>query len=423
MQVAFERWTQGRAVPTLGTNAGAQPLPFQQWRNFKEAFAPELVARAVSESDRRVARCIDPFGGSGTTALTCQFLGVEPVTIEVNPYLADLIEAKLTAYDPVALLGDFQRLKMGLRYAKQYDLSHLPATFVEPGVKGRWLYPMAVANRIEAYRVGIARLESETHRRFFLALLGGVVVDVSNVVVSGKGRRYRQNWQSRQATPDAVDKAFVTRVEKALVEVTAHAFRPTRAFTLLRGDSRQQLRHAPRVDLAVFSPPYPNSFDYTDVYNVELWMLGYLSNSASNRDLRQSTLTSHVQIMRDYAAKPPGSPTLDRVSKRLHADVDALWSKHIPAMVDAYFADMRRILSDLQKKLYVGGEVWAVVGDSLYNGTLVPVAEILKELAQDLGLEWVRSEAFRSMRSSAQQGWRAELSETLLVLKKRSGSQ
>lgn len=422
MQAAFERWTKGRMVPTLGTNAGAQPLPFQQWRNFKEAFAPEVVARAIAESGRRVTRCIDPFGGSGTTALTCQFLGVEPVTIEVNPYLADLIEAKLAAHDPAMLLRDFQRLKMGMRHARPHDLSHLPPTFVEPGVNGRWLYSEPVAQRIETYRGGIAKLDNALHRRFFLALLGGVVVEVSNVLVSGKGRRYRQNWVTRQASPDAVDKAFNARVETALIELTIHAFRPVRGYNLLRGDSRQQLRHAPRADLAVFSPPYPNSFDYTDVYNVELWMLGYLNDATSNRVLRQSTLTSHVQIMRQFASKPSGSRTLNRVSKRLHEDVDALWSKHIPAMVDGYFADMRQVMAELQKKLYDGGEIWAVVGDSLYNGTLIPVADILKELALDMGFQWVKSEAFRSMRSSAQQGWRAELKETLLVLRKPSVS-
>ena len=59
----------------------------------------ELMARAVAESTIPVQRCLDPFGGSGTTALACQFLGTEPITIEVNPFLADLIEAKLTDYD------------------------------------------------------------------------------------------------------------------------------------------------------------------------------------------------------------------------------------------------------------------------------------------------------------------------------------
>lgn len=53
-------------------------------------------------------------------------------------------------------------------------------------------------------------------------------------------------------------------------------------------------------DLAVFSPPYPNSFDYTDVYNIELWTLGYIRDAASNQRLRSATLSSHVQIGRKF---------------------------------------------------------------------------------------------------------------------------
>ncbi len=88
-------------------------------------------------------------------------------------------------------------------------------------------------------------------------------------------------------------------------------------------------------------------------------------------------------------------------------------------MVDAYFYDMKKILHELHGKLYANGEVWAVVGDSLYNGVHVPVAEVLEELGAGVGYTSVVKEAFRSMRSSAQQGWRAELSETLLVLRKK----
>ena len=74
----FHHWINGREVVSLGTNAGAPALPFQGWRNIKEAFAPELIARALAESPVPVQRCIDPFGGSGTTGLACQFLGVHP---------------------------------------------------------------------------------------------------------------------------------------------------------------------------------------------------------------------------------------------------------------------------------------------------------------------------------------------------------
>lgn len=419
MQIAFDQWTKGRKINTLGTNAGAEKLPFQTWRHFKEAFAPELVARAVRESLLPVRTCIDPFGGSGTTALACQFLGVEPVTMEVNPYLADLIEAKLTAYDSTSLTHDLGQIIRAVRSIRgDHDPSWLPTTFVAPGVNNRWLFEHDVAQRIESYRKAIASLSNPIHQMFFRAILGGFLVEVSNVLISGKGRRYRQNWQLRKQSPETVDQQFLNRVQKALYEIARYASRPVSKYTLIRGDCRETIANAPMADLAVFSPPYPNSFDYTDVYNVELWVLGYLNDSADNRSLRQSTLASHVQIQRNYAPRPLGSATLDDVSKKLHASRELLWSRWIPNMVDGYFADMAGVMKSLANRLPLQGEAWAVVGDSLYANIHIPVAEILTELAPTCGFEAVHVEAFRSMRSSAQQGGKQELAESLVVFRK-----
>lgn len=90
------------------TNQDSHDLPFQRWYRFKEAFAPRAVVEAFSALPIRPQTCIDPFGGSGTTSLTAQFLGVRPTTVEVNPFLADLIEAKLTTYVPNRLIRAFR---------------------------------------------------------------------------------------------------------------------------------------------------------------------------------------------------------------------------------------------------------------------------------------------------------------------------
>lgn len=420
MRTAFDSWTQGREVQTLGTNFGAEKLPFQSWRHFKEAFAPELIRRAATESRRPVHRCIDPFGGSGTTALACQFLGIEPVTIEVNPYLADLIEAKLSQYDSVALMRDFSSVLRSAKATKKaIPLGHLPVTFIEPGLKGRWIFSQEVSQRFAGYLQAATKLDNPLHQRFFRAILGGIAIDVSNVYVNGKGRRYRNNWEVRQQSATDVDSLFCERVQNALCEIVRFSSRPEERYTLLRGDAKRMLDKAPGVDLAVFSPPYPNSFDYTDIYNVELWMLGYLSSSEDNQRLRRSTLASHVSISRTYGAMPDGSKLLRNVSRNLHNIESSLWCKWIPSMVDGYFADMLEILNLLHKKLRKKGEIWAVVGDSLYAGVHVPVAKILAELSVSHGYDCVGMESFRSMRSSAQQGGKHELEETLIILRKR----
>ena len=245
-----------------------------------------------------------------------------------------------------------------------------------------------------------------------------MLVHVSNVVVNGKGRRYRQNWQCRHIPLDELDFMFCERAQQAILEVHQHQPRQETRYSLLRGDSRQMINEMDLVDGAIFSPPYPNSFDYTDVYNLELWILGYLSGVPDNRTLRESTLSSHVQIKRRFSPTPVESATLTHTITKLVRARDDLWSPWIPEMIGAYFNDMKTVLERLIKKLEPEGEAWAVVGDSRYAGITVATAEILAELAPFIGYNVVDIESFRSMRSSAQQGGRNELSESLIVFRK-----
>jgi hypothetical protein len=423
MSELFDNWTRNRSIPSLGTNSGAERLPFQGWHHFKEAFPPELIRQAVERSTIPVTACFDPFGGSGTTSLAAQFLGLSSTTIEVNPFLADVIRAKLTHYDADALTASFtalHRRSRRVRVDPSRFFAHTPATFIEPGIARRWLFNRTVAKRLASTLTAIEGIAPAPHRRFFRTVLAGTLVEVSNVVISGKGRRYRRNWGERDGS-EAFDHLFTQRAGRAISDVHRFSDRPRVDAHVRNGDARRitpQRRH----DLVVFSPPYPNSFDYTDVYNLELWMLGYLRTGADNRGLRRATLSSHVQISRRFAAPPEASPTLTRALQRLESKSAALWSPWLPLMIGAYFADLMRVLRRSHATLAPEGQCWLVVGDSQYAGVHVPTARILIELAPSIGFEMRSRRAFRTMRSSAQQGSRTELSETLLVLNKPAAS-
>jgi hypothetical protein len=92
--------------------------------------------------------------------------------------------------------------------------------------------------------------------------------------VNGKGRRYRGAWSNRRIWADDVDRLFCDAVRRAAHDLGAFGGRARTAAAVLRGDSRTLMNTVDPVDAAIFSPPYPNSFDYTDVYNLELWVLG-----------------------------------------------------------------------------------------------------------------------------------------------------
>lgn len=420
--VRFRDWTGDRSNPTVGTNAGSPPLPFQRWRRFKEAFAPELVERALSETSGAVHHIADPFGGSGTTALAAQFLGIRPTTIEVNPFLADLIEAKIAPLDFDAAASAFGRVVERVARGcapKHPSFAGAPPTFVEPGLDGRYIFSRAVAQRFLAYRTAIGLVRDEACKRLFRVVLASTAIPASNVVVSGKGRRYRQGWRQRERNPKFVDEFFRTGVLEALHDLRRFASRRCLDYALLRGDARTMAAEIGSHDLAVFSPPYPNSFDYTDVYNVELWAMGYLHNSAGNTRLRHATLRSHVQVFRDFNGHGVRSQALTTTIDALRQVRGELWNRHIPEMIGAYAADLAIVMDHLRHGLRSRGRAYVVVGDSRYAGVDIPVAKILTEIAEPLCYRLIALEPSRSMRSSPQQGGRHELGETLIVLERR----
>ena len=417
--VSFSSWTGDRKPKSLGTNAGAPPLAFQNWRRIKEAFAPELIARAVAETaaslGRPVRTCIDPFAGSGTTPLACQFLGVIPTAIEVNPFLSDLIEAKLTPVDgqtAAALLSEILATPHIHDPGSYYRGA--PPTFVEPGVKGRYLFSHDVASRIASLLDAILDIEDVRLRRFFRVLLGSAAIEVCNATVSGKGRRYRRNWQTRQSTPSDLDNFFTSSVRAAVYDSLRFAPRQTLLFTLIRGDALRALGTIDDMDLAVFSPPYPNSFDYTDVYNIELWILRYLKCSEDNTQLRMRTMRSHVQIKREMATGEP--PAIVQESIESLRMAQGLWNPWIPEMIGSYFADLTSTTKELRRMLPDRARVYAVLGDSRYSGVHIPVIEGFASITAELGFDVVSIEPLASKRTSPQHGGRRELGESLLTL-------
>jgi hypothetical protein len=413
-------WLDGWLSPSPTTNQGTTGVGFQRWFHFKEAFSPSFVQEIIQRQPQTPRTILDPFSGSGTTALTSQFFGIVPTAIEVNPFLADLTEAKLAILDATRLLhvkrSLIHRAKQ-LRSPALIEQYPLPPTFVEPGVKERWLFNRNVAEKILSYRAAIEELDDASLQRLGRVALGSTLIPASNALVNGKGRRYRRGWQDREI-PD-VDNLFDTSFSKIIEDAPLTARKKVTDYTLLRGDSREQINNVEdEVDLALFSPPYPNSFDYTDVYNIELWVLGYLSSAGGNRTLREQTLRSHVQIKRDLSFDLY-SETLMGVYEQLTAKRTELWSARIPEMIGAYFADLIGIISQIGNRLTPAGQIELVVGDSQYLGVHLPVPKVLEELAPYHGLQVVAQHKVRSMRSSAQQGGTLNLPESLVTISRR----
>lgn len=413
---AVESWLDGWVSPVPTTNQGTSVLGFQRWFQFKEAFSPSFVFEIINDQPFTPKSILDPFSGSGTTALASQFVGIAPIAIEVNPFLADLTEAKLSIIDASELLHAKRALVKNAKLLRSESLLgdySMPPTFIEPGVKKRWLFNKCVAIDIFSYRAAIEQMPQK-FQRFAMVALGSILVEASNAVVNGKGRRYRKGWEKR-GNPD-IDRLMDVALSNMIEDAPLTTRKRTSGYTLLRGDARERLKDIDtEIDLALFSPPYPNSFDYTDVYNIELWMLGYLRSAQDNKDLRNKTLRSHVQTSRDFGFVI-NSPAFNTAYGRLVESRATLWDSRIPEMVGAYFADLHGVITSIEKQLSPNGQIELIVGDSQYSGVHFSVPTILGELLGEVGLRVKKLTRVRSMRSSAQQGGVLSLPESRITV-------
>lgn len=409
------------SAPT-STNQGTAQLPFQRWFHFKEAFSPKFVADTLSSLSYPVNICLDPFSGSGTTALTCRMLGIQSIGVEVNPFLADLVKSKLISVPVAEFCRNYDSLisNLKLELVDEELAIGMPLTFVEPGKNSRYIFNADIYSTARAILRESKKLDVD-QARLLRVLLGSVLVENSNVVINGKGRRYRRNWQSRKKSGNDLIKSLDAAVDVAAADITRFSGLPESSFTLHQGDARSELSKVGQADVAIFSPPYPNSFDYTDVYNVELWMLGYLESSSENRILRSKTLRSHVQTKWISTQSKVKSKSLDLVVSALQKKRGELWNVNIPEMVAFYFDDLWDIFAELKRILKVGHHAIVAIGDSQYAGVHIDVATILSECVEGLGFRLTDSTAMRSMRNSSQHGGSLSLSEHCLVFERVQG--
>ncbi|EJL97874.1 MULTISPECIES: DNA methyltransferase [Pseudomonas] len=409
------------SAPT-STNQGAAELPFQRWFHFKEAFSPKFVADTLSSLPYPVNTCLDPFSGSGTTAITCRMLGIESLGVEVNPFLADLIKSKLVRVPIAEFCKNYELLISNLEVLPEDEVlaAGMPVTFVEPGKNSRYIFSREIYGIARAI-LRASRSMDVDQSRLLRVLLGSVLVQNSNVVINGKGRRYRRNWQLRSKTGTDLIKSLDAAIDTAAADIARFSGLPESNFILHQGDARSALSLVMQADVAIFSPPYPNSFDYTDVYNVELWMLGYLESSVENRALRSQTLRSHVQTKWVSTISKVRSDSLDLAVAALEAKRGELWNVNIPEMIRFYFDDLWSIFFELKRILKVGHHAIVAIGDSQYAGVHIDVATILSECVEGLSFKLVQNEAMRSMRNSSQHGGSLSLSEHCLVFERVQG--
>lgn len=361
-------------------------LPRHRWYYYKEGFSPFLVEKAIEHSGiSRDDLIIDPFNGSGTTSLTATTHGYNSLGIEVNPFTSFLSTVK----NQNALVTEIKQFKESvLRGIEKGSVSNLNgfSTFTKTEVNSKWLFNDSVLSSFEGGWKAAGLLPSEGVQNLMkLSLLSSAMANC-NAKKDGKCLRYKPNWEQRIFDKDAFLKSFEENVKKVEEDVETQII--DKVPQIINGDCRSVLeksRSFNKFKLCITSPPYLNTFDYTDIYRPELFLGKFVNNAPELYDLRLKTVRSHVQakwelpIMKDFGL------LYNESINHINANKTALMHPHIPLMVQAYFEDMYNILCLLKKRADKNAQIWLVVSNSAYANKEIPVDLIIGDIGTKAG--------------------------------------
>src|SRR5688572_6885533 len=86
------------------------------WLRLTPAYSVHLVRELVTGADPLRDSVLDPFCGTGTTALVCAERGIPATTTDINPFLVWLARAKCAAYS-AASIERFREAAIAVREA------------------------------------------------------------------------------------------------------------------------------------------------------------------------------------------------------------------------------------------------------------------------------------------------------------------
>jgi DNA modification methylase len=374
--------------------------PYQRWYRYKEGFSIELVKRLIKEqAESKNGIILDPFSGSGSTLVGANELGYKGVGFEVNPFSYFLSLVKLRNYSEEEV-NQFKLLfpKVLNDKSEEFPLPNL--SFSDQVFNGE------VKNCLMKVKHNILCLQDDKvyQKVIDLLMLGWLasIEELSNYRKAGNGLKKRKLKNPIILTEEDV--------HYKLDNIYSSIFNDLKSVNHNRNVDiinqscldMDKFVEANSVTGIIFSPPYANCFDYTEIYKLELWFGDFVANYDDMKALRKRSLRSHLNAnLKEDLANLYSIPLLEEVVSKISEK--KLWDKKIPTMLRLYFHDMFRVIEKCYLALENGGFCSIVVSNSAYGGVVVPTDLLFTIFAEQIGFKVNRIEVARYIITSSQQ--------------------
>lgn len=397
------------------------------WLKYKEGFSATLVNILLDEMGATAGDWImDPFMGSGTTALVCQMRGINSIGYDVMPISAVSIRAKAAVmkYD----VDEIRRLIKDISDLSVPDGYNNTTPYI---TITRGAYPqenelfLAYINDWNEQ----SRYSQEVKNLLTLCIINSLE-KCSFTIKSGQYLRWDcrskkvQNANKIRASkgkkllPEKFVRAEILDSKKSIIDELLHVLKD---IDLIQKNwvyaTRSEINFVPKSALyelplvesskltgVITSPPYCNRYDYTRTYALELVYLGIGEEKIKKmrQDLLSCTVESKSKIdnLKDYYSSIGQSDRFDYIyttikKNKCFAEImDALVKRKengelnnngIIRMVEGYFTELAFIYAELYRACKSGAMVAFVNDNVRYGGEVIPVDFLCSSFAEQFG--------------------------------------
>jgi len=360
------------------------------WLRLTPAYSVNLVSDLISNAESGNARVLDPFCGTGTTALVCAEQGISCDTSDINPFLIWLTEAKTYAYEE----QDLTQFEAAAASVTNAMMRGGAADWVPP------LYQIEKwwdAEMLQALGHASAKI-SELSTSLSVKVIDLLQITFCRTLIENANVSFGHQSMSfkKKATTAPLplisserDQAGDSWSRNARTIAQAGETRILEEPGVVLCDARELTSTFQKdaYDLVVTSPPYPNRMSYIRELRPYMYWLGFLSEAKDAGELDWKAIggtwgsaTSKVAKWRPPSARHIPYASFASLLTQI-ADSSLLLSRY----VEKYFYDMALHCKELYEVVAPGGEIHYIVGNSKFYDTLLPVEEIYATLFECVG--------------------------------------
>jgi len=392
-----------------------------KWYNYLEEFPYSLIEQKMKgyslDSDAVV---LDPFCGSGTTLVSAKMFGFNTIGFDVNPLMTFISKVKTTWKIDLA---EFKKAikevaKTFLDCVKNIDTIKFKNDFMSVMRKkeiNQWLSPV-LQKEVSLLNDIINEVKDEKIKRLLLMAMSKSCFDASYVSLCPGTTFYP--FRKKEEFWDLFSKKTAQMYNDLKLLQEHNNYGKSRIIndTCLNA---QKYIDKDSIDFIITSPPYPNDLEYTRQTRLELYLLDFVRSMEDIQQIkRKMTKGSTKLIFKESNSEQYiyNFEDIIEISDKIYQQTkDKKWGFDYPRMIREYFGDMYLCLKEIYPLLRNGSHFLLVVGDQTIKGVLIPVGDILINMAKNIGYNNCRKELFRIRRST---GHNIPLPEEIVILEK-----